>query len=247
MRRLPYLVLLASISWLATACSSEQSNPLEPSPGPNPNQPEPATGDRSIDFDKFGGGDTITSVDEVRISLPVRGLRCADALIAFDSSVPRGAGEDDLDLGTPNETFGGPGVGAGGERGQPFQNDRPLGNLLIIQENPAHPDGFPDPQDDCQDGGTVAFDFSSSSAGGVVLTAITVVDVDDEELSGGTTFRLFGPGRELLAVLHPPVTGQNGVASMSLGPTSGVVSLEIEMVKSVALDRIDFTVPEDTN
>ncbi|MGH7543010.1 MAG: hypothetical protein ACREK7_03645 [Gemmatimonadota bacterium] len=73
------------------------------------------------------------------------------------------------------------------------------------------------------------------------------MDVDDQGLSDGTTFRLFGPGRELLAVLHPPVTGQNGVASMSLGPTSGVVSLEIEMVKSVALDRIDFTVPENTD
>lgn len=244
MRRIQFL-FLPLLLFLLHSCSDGARTPLDLGDGPD--SPKPSGGDRVIDFERFGPGDTITAVDEVGISLPVRGARCADALIAFDSSVPHGAGDDDLDLGTPNETFGGPGVGEGGERDQPFQNDRPLGMLLIIQEDPGYPDGNPDPQDDCQDGGTIAFDFSLSSADGVVLTSVTVVDVDDQEMADGTTFRLFGPGSELLGVMHPPATGQNGVASMSLGPTSGVVSLEVEMIKSVAIDRISFTVPDDSD
>lgn len=49
----------------------------------------------------------------------------------FDSSNPSG---DDWDLGTPNEKFGGPGKGIGGESGL-YKNDKPLGNVVIVSED----------------------------------------------------------------------------------------------------------------
>ena len=54
----------------------------------------------------------------------------------FDSANPG----DDVDLGAPNENCvdgPGPGVGEGGEPGKPGVNCNPLGNVLIIQEDPA--------------------------------------------------------------------------------------------------------------
>lgn len=50
----------------------------------------------------------------------------------FDSAHPTGG---DFDLGTPNQDFGGPGIGVGGEAGSPFQNDLAKGNILVVGEN----------------------------------------------------------------------------------------------------------------
>jgi len=66
---------------------------------------------------------------------------------AFNSSQPTGG---DWDLGTPNQDFGGPGIGGGGGFGQPGANMASLGNLLIAAENTidANNDGLLDSPDD---------------------------------------------------------------------------------------------------
>ena len=241
MRRLPYFLLLLPVSWLATACSSDRSNPLDPSPGPN--QPNPASSELTIDFSEFAGGDTITSTHGVTVTLAAKGRSCADAVIAFDSSVPHGVSQsDDFDLGTPNQAFGGPGQGSGGAEG-PFQNDRPLGNLLVIQEDPALDDGNPDPQDDCVSGGTIVFDFSGLSATGVRVAGVTIIDVDDNWQSK-SQFRLYGENDQLLAIHNPPITRPNGVATIDLGDVSGVLRMEVEQRISVAIARLLLEVPD---
>lgn len=48
-------------------------------------------------------------------------------VLIFDSSDPTGG---DTDLGTPNQAYGGPGVGNGGA-----SNDSPMGNVAIIAED----------------------------------------------------------------------------------------------------------------
>ena len=57
--------------------------------------------------------------------------------IIYDSDCPGVApfecSGDDFDLGTPNELWGGLGIGIGGEVGA-FVNDTAQGNLLIIAE-----------------------------------------------------------------------------------------------------------------
>ncbi|HKY59546.1 MAG TPA: hypothetical protein VJP59_00910, partial [Gemmatimonadota bacterium] len=207
---------------------------------PTPNGPNPASTELTIDFSEFAGGDTITTTHGVGVSLAARGELCADAIIAFDSSVPRGVQGDDLDLGTPNQTFGGPGVGVGGEAG-PFQNDRPLGNVLVIQEDPTLEDDNPDPQDDCVSGGTIVFDFSQLSATGVKVTAVTVIDVDDT-WQARSQFRLYGERGGLLKIFRPPVTGPNGVATMDFD-VSGVLRMEVEERISIGIARILIEVP----
>lgn len=53
----------------------------------------------------------------------------------FDTSDPGDYGDGDPDLGSPNQSCGGPGIGAGGALGSPFENCKPLGNVLIVQES----------------------------------------------------------------------------------------------------------------
>lgn len=238
--RLSFLLLIPLL-WLATACSDGRSNPLDPSPDPNPG-PSPSGTELTIDFSEFAGGDTVTSTHGVQLSLLAKGEGCADVAIAFDSSSPHGISNDDLDLGTPNQAFGGPGVGEGGGEGR-FQNNRPLGNLLVIQEDPALDDANPDPQDDCDTGGTLAFDFRGLSAAGVTLSAITVVDVDNKK-QGASEFRLYGEGDAILEIVNPPVTRPNGVATIDFGNMSGVERMELEERISIAIARIVIMVPD---
>jgi hypothetical protein len=241
MRHLPFFLLLAILLIQAGACSNGRSNPLEPTSGPRPNNPIPSGTDVTIDFSEFAGGDTVTGTRGVLVSLAGRGERCADAVIAFDSSVPHGVNRDDLDLGTPNQAFGGPGVGAGGAEGE-FANDRPLGNLLVIQEDPTLEDDNPDSQDDCDAGGTIVFDFQPLGADGVSILAITVVDVDNPK-QAKSQFRLYGEGDELLGIVNPPVTLPNGIATVDFGAISGVLRMEVEQRVSIAIARIGIRVP----
>ena len=55
----------------------------------------------------------------------------APAMI-FNTSNPTGG---DSDLGTPNQAFGGPGIGVGGGTSMPGTNNTPLGKVLIVAEN----------------------------------------------------------------------------------------------------------------
>ena len=90
----------------------------------------------------------------------------------FDSSNPSGG---DLDLGAPNETFGGPGVGIGGEMGLPGANAVPLGNILIISED----NDSTDPDDDAK-GGTIMFTFATP----VDIPSVDILDSDDGNPGG---------------------------------------------------------------
>ena len=239
MRRISKLFL--SLIIISQACSDGSGTPLDLGGGPDPKDPTPSTSDVILDFSEFGPGDTITSSQGVAISLAARGVNCADAVIAFDTSDPPGSTGDDLDLGAPNKAFGGPGVGAGGRPG-PFQNDRPLGNVLVIQEDPALEDENPSPMDDCDGGGTVVFDFSELSASGVRVSLVTVLDVDNKQ-QAKSEFRLYGSNDELLANVNPPITKPNGVARMSFDGISGVLRMEVEEKISVAIAEIAVDLP----
>jgi hypothetical protein len=242
MRRLLSSLLFFLALIAVGACSNERSNPLDLTPDPEPNEPSPSGTDVTIDFSDFSPGDTITNVRGIGVSLVAKGEHCADAVIAFDSGNPHGIARDDFDLGTPNQAFGGPGVGEGGADGQ-FRNDRPLGNLLVIQEDPAHEDRNPDPQDDCDAGGTVVLDFGNLGPAGVTVSTVTVVDVDDLNQSR-SKFRLYGEDDELLGVVRPPVTLPNGVATVDFGGVQGVLRMEVFQRVSIAIARIGIIVPD---
>ena len=202
-----------------------------------------AGGQETITFDGFAAGARISSVFgdggggpiQVNGFNPVFGETVNTATI-FDSSNPTGG---DIDLGTPNQQFGGPGVGAAGASG-PFANTLALGNVLIIAENlvDQNNDGLIDDPDDAANvtGNFMLFDFSA--LGTVTLFDLKIIDVENNEPS--PTITLLDAAGNHIRSFHMIQTGDNGVATINLGPTSGVRWLEIMLNGSGAVDHIVF-------
>jgi len=106
----------------------------------------------------------------------------ANAARIFDSSRPTGG---DVDLGTPHEDFGGPGIGRGPGRSRgggaesDYPNDLPLGNVLIIDE-----DLVGEPDDTGAMSGYLDLNFSALGGGTVRVTALDVMDIEPHQVSG---------------------------------------------------------------
>ena len=118
-----------------------------------------------IDFEGLATGTVLSEVftnngaGPVLVSGVNPALGLSNAAVIFDSANPTG---EDPDLGTPNEDFGGPGIGAAGEAGSPFANVRPLGNLLIVAEDLVDANGdfiIDDPDDADLPGAGLFFGF----------------------------------------------------------------------------------------
>ena len=88
----------------------------------------------------------------------------------FDSAVPT----YDQDLGTPNQQFGGPGVGSGGSA-PPGENRYAKGNLIIISEH----NNVNQPDDEAN-GGDVWFSWGID----VPLAYVEIIDIDLNEVDG---------------------------------------------------------------
>lgn len=108
-----------------------------------------------------------------------------DVALIFDSNNPSGG---DMDLGTPNQQYAGPGIGGGGAT-----NDMPEGKILIIAEDVVdnNNDGLVDNPDDDANGGRLVFEFTDRA---VSIETVRLIDLDDgpwsivlELDSGGVT------------------------------------------------------------
>jgi len=246
-RRMRVAAMTAIVIAIGSGCDSD-SSPAGP-PAAEPVSPGTGQGGDAVELgleDKPAG----TIVDRIDLgsdtgSVAVRGRAVTpegderNRAIVFDSSNPTGG---DFDLGTPNETFGGPGVGEGGERGQPFENDRPLGNLLIVGQDLVDADGdglVDDPNDVTSSGNTLAFDFSGTKNGAVTVSTITIVDF--ERQSERARVELFGAGDAIRAAFTLPAVGDNGVGTFLLGPTTGVTRMVLILNGSGAIDEITVT------
>ena len=196
----------------------------------------------SIDFEGIAEGTIVTEVTSVGGEGPISvegrnpDFGEADAAMIFDSACDGGCSGQDPDLGTPNEDFGGPGIGDGGSAGMPNQNDTEQGNILIISEDL----DSGDPDDVDVNGANVSFDFSA--LGTVTLESMLLIDVEGNET--GAIVGLFSPENVLLDMVNLPPTGNNGTTTVGLGPTSGVSHMEVVLNGSGAIDDIVFTVDE---
>lgn len=170
----------------------------------------------------------------------------ANSTLLFDSAHPTGG---DLDLGTPNQTFGGPGIGAGGEAGAPFENARPQGKILILAENlrDANHDGLVDVPDDANEAGMlVRLDFTRIVTPfvpeSVSVLELLILDIEADGPPG--TVRLYGLGDRSLGVFPLLATGDNGVRRLPIGPPGvgivGVARMELELNQSGAFDDLVF-------
>jgi outer membrane biosynthesis protein TonB len=143
----------------------------------------------------------------------------------FDSAKPTGY---DVDLGTPNQDFGGPGRGYGGGEGQPGENRWPLGNILILTE-----DGDQSDPDDYYAGGTFIFTFDEPAK----LHTVQLVDIDTNE----TTVRIsaYDQAGNKLGVFKAQPYGNNSVQVIPID-LDGVSKLEVHLQSSGAIAAISF-------
>ena len=169
-----------------------------------------------------------------------------NAAMIFDSNNPTGG---DVDLGSPNETCNnpGPGIGAGGEKGQSFENcpldaGQPLlDNVLIISED-LDPS---DPDDSARRGTQITVDFSQLE-GVVTLFSISLLDLEQRTAS----VQIFDESDNLLFQLTPvPPTGDNGLATIEFngpGGVSGVARMAVLLDGSGSMDTVVFLHEEET-
>ncbi len=169
-----------------------------------------------VDDEYAGFGITVTTDDPVN-----------HPAMIFDSSNPTGG---DADLGTPNQDFGGSGVGGAGGAGQPGENSRALGNVLILSEDA----DSGDPDDDAS-GGTLIFTFTSP----VRVDALEILDIEE---SGGTV-TAFDGGGAVVGSAPVQVRGNNSYQVVTLAAT-GVRRLEVHFAGSGALASIRFCIDD---
>ncbi len=181
-----------------------------------------------IDFESYTAGDIVS---EIMIADPfndveVAGITMAfpnmNAAMIFDSSNPTG---NDFDIGTPNEQYGGPGIGDGGA-----SNDIALGNVLILSED-LDPT---DPDDIFELGARFQFDFSANEA--VTLDSFDILDI--EASSNSTVVSLYDLDDNLLLSKEITPGGDNSKVTVDLENTSNVALMEIIMNSSGAIDNI---------
>ncbi|MBI4132660.1 MAG: hypothetical protein HY473_00980 [Candidatus Sungbacteria bacterium] len=153
-----------------------------------------------------------------------------DLAIAFDSGHPSGG---DVDLGTPNADFGGPGQGSGGESGTPGENSTAQGNLLIIAEDEIDEDGdgLVDTPDDEAGGGRLIFTF----AGETNVDRLRIFDIDEENVR----IRLFDSSNTNFLTIAVPSLGDNSAQQIPIN-ASGVKRMVVKLTGSGAVDDICF-------
>jgi len=148
----------------------------------------------------------------------------------FDTSNPGTRREGDPDLGSPNKACpgGGPGIGVGGEPGQPGENCSPKGNVLIIQEPGTNV------PDDNVDGGTINFDFPF--ANGLYVKELGILDADDVVTIVVVYLSSTGLEQREIAV---PLLGDNSAQTIEIDQ-EGVKWIKIMLERSGAVSDITF-------
>ncbi len=159
-----------------------------------------------------------------------------DIGVAFDTSNPTGG---DTDLGTPNEDFGGPGIGDGGAEGEEGENSISRGMALIIAENDADADDndLIDVPDDEASGGTVTFTFDTL----VHVESLILIDND----SGGSNVKLYDGSNNPFSVITPSNTGDNSIQEVVVD-RDGVLRMEVKLSGAAAIDDLCVT-PQEVN
>jgi MYXO-CTERM domain-containing protein len=168
--------------------------------------------DVSLEYWNWGVGSIVTYTDPT--------LSVADPSVAWDSSYPPLGFED---LGTPNEYYGGPGIGDGGWYGEPGENDSALGNnLQALAGNTWY-----------------IVNFNTSTC----VHSIDLVDVDGDELAAQVI--LFDVNIQTVATYNALNMGDNSVETVELGGTCGVHLMMIDFYGTGAWDNLTVCVDSD--
>ncbi|THD68791.1 hypothetical protein E7Z59_00225 [Robertkochia marina] len=197
---------------------------------------EPAT----ITFDEgYAAGDLIEVVvpggctGEISIYAENPDFPGQNAAMIFDSNNPTG---EDIDLGTPNQQYGGPGVSDSSSDGNEASNDTAQNNLLIITED----FDSEDPDDSFVEGSYYEINFSGYGSGSVTMDSFLMIDLDGESKGEGTFVRLFDGEDNLLLEKEILPMNDNGKQMVDLESTPGVVKMVLNLNNSGAIDDLKF-------
>ncbi|NNE07824.1 MAG: hypothetical protein HKN20_04600 [Gemmatimonadetes bacterium] len=188
------------------------------------------------------GGGTASGTDLANVTVSVVNAGGGpNSAIIFDSNNPTGG---DPDLGTPNQTCGGPGVGSGGEQGQPYENCVAYNNLLIVAEDIVDTggDGFVDDPDDEVGGGAITFTFDAP----VIPLDIVILDIDAAE-----TADVEVSNNVMSVVVSATSAGNNSAQTIDLSGKGAITELEVEFSGSGAIAELRYetvsTATEETS
>ncbi len=194
-----------------------------------------------IDFEEFDTGAIVSSITPPigNGTIGVFGVNPdfpdQNTAMIFDSENPTG---NDFDLGTPNFSFGGPGVS---EIPQP-SNDVALGKVLILSQDL----DSSDPDDSWNVGTQYNFDFSNYASGAVTMFGFDLLDLD-VPARGETVVTLFGAdGSVLLSQTLVPAESNNAKQFVDLAETKGVAKMEILFQNSGAIDNMKLGIETTT-
>ena len=212
---------LAVLGWVTVGCSDNSGltgvSASDPATGPAVPSVVTLAAEETIGFAGIPAGTVDPVINVVTGTVTTAATGCVGRSTIYDTAAGPGA-DPDLD------------------------NQAAQGNVLIIEENDAVGD-VEDP-DDCFSGGTLTLDFSGvGPLGTVTLEAAKVLDI---EAAGVSNIELFAPGGAslgvfLLPVTAPPPSGDGGIATVGLGPTSGVEVMVVTFDTSGAIDDIEFS------
>lgn len=200
-------------------------------------------------FTGFGISGDLSGMVSIFGFNPAFGAGTNAAIVFASDCPPSGTTADcsggDVDLGSPNSDFGGPGIDAdgdpttGGNQGSDFENDMPLGNVAIVAEdlvdtNPM--DGNVDDPDDADlDGQFIEFDFTDLNGKGITVNSLTYMDNDEGEF--GAQVEFFGPGTLNPSTIGLTAVGDNGVRTITPG-IEGVEIMRVVLNGSGAVDNV---------
>ena len=198
----------------------------------------------TLDFDTDGAGDPILpgqDLSEAYADLGVHIVTFIDVNMefigipaAFDSSNPVPGFEDH---GTPNEAFGGPGVGAAGAT----SNDEALGNILVSASNYldvgddgilADPNPYP----------TATWNWFFFEEP-VCIVSYDLIDIDADEVPVSVPY--FDVDGNVIERLQLQETGDNGVVTVdhTAQPICNTSLLMIDFLGTGGIDNIVYTRP----
>lgn len=192
-----------------------------------------------IDFEEFSVGDIVSTTSPqgcagqigVFALNPDPNVANTNAAMVFDSSNPTGG---DVDLGSPNSLYGGPGISADGDQAS---NDTALGKVLIITED----FDSTDPDDSYVAGSYYEFDFSGYGNGAVEMVGFDMLDLDPPGANDlPTIVKLFDSSDNLLFEKELQPGEDNSKQFVDLENTSSVSKMVLELNNSGAIDNIKF-------
>lgn len=195
--------------------------------------------DQTLDFDRDSSGNAFPAGTVISKQFSNLGIQLSfknghpghpNLGVIFNSGQPSGR---DHDLGSPNQSFGGPGIGTGGQIGRPGENRIGLGNILIIAENNVDTDqnGLIDSPDDEAKGGWMTFKFDDP----VRIHSLSFIDLEGQDAAKIQLFLGNGVRRRILV----DGVGDNGVQEVLVG-VSGIVKLRIKLRESGGLASVSY-------